>query len=97
MIDEIPIVASHQQRLEPPPVCPPDQEPAAVQPPAPPTPEQARAVEAAFSRREENASVAGILGLWTSAMVLNDLLQDASEELDRPVGAPKRKPGRDTH
>jgi hypothetical protein len=95
MSEQIPIFAYNHELPEPP-ALPPQQEPAMVHAMAPPTPEQTRAVEAAFTR-DENANVAALLGFWTSAMIVNDLMQDAAEELDRSDMQPKRKPGRDTH
>jgi hypothetical protein len=90
---DVPIVAPQYQQAEQPPVCPPEN----LRPMAPPNPEQARAVEAAFSHSDENAQVAALLGFWTSAVVLNDLLRDAAEQLDDAGETPQRKPGRDTH
>ena len=62
-------------------------------PAPPPTAEQIRAAEALFAARErESEQVAGLLGLWTSAMILNDL---ATETFSHPAGeveAENRKP-----
>src|SRR5438093_5080716 len=50
----------------------------------PPTPEQVRAAEALFAAQErESATVAGLLGMWTGVMLLNDLAQ---EHLSEPAG-----------
>jgi hypothetical protein len=54
-------------------------------PAPPPSPEQIRAAEAIFAARErESQQVANLLGLWTSAMILNDL---AAETFSHPTGA----------
>jgi hypothetical protein len=90
---DVPIVAPHQDQLNLPPVCAPEN----LRPMAPPNPDEARAVEAVFAHSDENAQVAALLGFWTSAVVLNDLLQDAAEELDDSGEPVQRKPGRDTH
>src|SRR5947209_1314941 len=59
--------------------------------PAPPTshtladPEQVRAVEAAFvAQDKESDTVAGLLGLWMSTLLLNDL---AVEHFSEPAGS----------
>jgi hypothetical protein len=50
---------------------------------APATPEQARAVEAVFASQDrEHHQVAGLLGLWTGALVLHDI---AVETFDPPA------------
>jgi hypothetical protein len=55
--------------------------PQAPQPPhslATPTPEQARAVEAVFAQQQkENATVANLLGLYTSGVLLHNLMTDS--------------------
>jgi hypothetical protein len=56
-------------------------------PAPPPTQEQIRAAEAIFAAKErESQQVAGLLGLWTSAMILNDL---ATETFSEPAGDEK--------
>lgn len=48
-----------------------------------PTPEQVRIAEAVFAAQEKEAqTVAGLLGLWTGTVLLNDL---AREHFSRPV------------
>jgi hypothetical protein len=48
----------------------------------PPDPEQAHAAEAVFAAQEqESEAVAGLLGMWTGTMLLNDL---AKEHFSRP-------------
>jgi hypothetical protein len=47
-----------------------------------PRPEQARAVEAVFTREEENRVVAGLMGMWTGALLLHDLAVEHFEERD---------------
>jgi hypothetical protein len=62
-----------------PPILPPAQE----APAPPPTQEQIRAAEALFAAKErESQQVAGLLGLWTSAMILKDL---TTETFSHPV------------
>jgi hypothetical protein len=95
MPGDIPIFASRDYRPETPPVSPPEQ-PAASAAVTPPSAEQARAVEAAFAQRDENASVAALLGIWTSAMLLNDLVQEAYEQTAERPDPPKRKPENDS-
>jgi hypothetical protein len=47
----------------------------------PPSAEQIQAAEALFGAREqESQQVAGILGLWTSAMILKDLTTETFTE-----------------
>jgi hypothetical protein len=69
----------------------------AHQAPAPPapTPEQIQAADAAFARQEkESATVAGLLGLWTGAMLLRDVTLDSlpSEEEQEDEADPRKKP-----
>jgi hypothetical protein len=47
-----------------------------------PPPEQARAAEAYFTRQEENRLVAGLMGLWTSGLLLHDLAAEHFESRD---------------
>jgi hypothetical protein len=62
----------------------------------PPTPEEARAADAVFSKEEETADAAGVFGLWSAGMLLNDLLQNAcrTEEEDE-TEEKKKKPALD--
>jgi hypothetical protein len=84
-----PIITPGPIEAQPPILNPAQESPA----PPPPTPEQVRAAEALFAAKErESQQVAGLLGLWTSAMILNDL---ATETFTHPVGeveAEQRKP-----
>ena len=54
----------------------------------PPNPEQVQAADAVFAAEErESHAVAGLLGMWTGTMLLNDLAQEhfsppADEELE---------------
>jgi hypothetical protein len=65
--------------------------PPAMQPP--PTAEQARAAEAIFAARQhESDQVAGMLGMYTSAMILKDL---AAETFTEPAVELELKPRRD--
>ncbi len=47
-----------------------------------PPPEQARAAEVYFTRQEENHLVAGLMGLWTSGLLLHDLAAEHFEGRD---------------
>ncbi|HXG08432.1 MAG TPA: hypothetical protein VNK04_01455 [Gemmataceae bacterium] len=53
-----------------------------------PTPEEARAVEAVFAQQQESQVVAGLLGIWTSALVLHDL---AVETFSAPADEDNRR------
>jgi hypothetical protein len=56
-------------------------------------PEQVRAVEAVFAaKRHESEAVSGLLGLWTGAMVLNDVAADTFREPADEVEVEKEKP-----
>lgn len=62
--------------------------------PPPPSPEEARAVEAIFAQQEEAHLVSGLLGMWTGAMVLKDIAAETfgrSEEDDEPDPRKKKK------
>jgi hypothetical protein len=83
MSDEFALVAP--KILHPPAVVMPPIE----QAPAPgvtveqPPPEQARAAEAYFTRQQqENHLVAGLMGLWTSGLLLHDLAAEHFEGRD---------------
>jgi hypothetical protein len=55
-----------------------------------PTPEQVRAVEAVFAQQDkESATVANMLGIYTSAVLLHNLAVDT---FTREAGEIKRKP-----
>jgi hypothetical protein len=61
-----------------------------------PPPEQARAAEAYFTRQQENHLVAGLMGMWTGAMLLHDLAAEHFEErdeIDEARERMKKKPG----
>jgi len=45
-----------------------------------PTPEQARATDAVFSK-EENAEAGAIMSLWAAGMIANELVRDAAANL----------------
>ena len=47
-----------------------------------PPPEQAHAAEAYFSREQENHLVAGLMGMWTSTLLLHDLAIEHFEDRD---------------
>lgn len=62
--------------------------------PAEPTEEEARAVEVVFAQQDENRFVAGMIGLWTSALVMHDLAVEtfrSSEEDEEETPDPKKK------
>jgi hypothetical protein len=60
------------------------QVPGPPHPMTPPSEEQRQAAEAVFAAEErEHNTVAGLLGLWTGTMLLNDLAQ---EHFSRPAG-----------
>jgi hypothetical protein len=46
----------------------------------PPTPEHIRATEAVFAENSENQAVAGLLGMWTSTLLMHDLIHEATDE-----------------
>jgi hypothetical protein len=46
----------------------------------PPTPEHIRATEAVFAEDSENHAVAGLLGMWTSTLLMHDLIHEATDE-----------------
>jgi hypothetical protein len=67
--------------------------PAQEAPAPPPTQEQIRAAEALFAAKErESQQVAGLLGLWTSAMILNDLASETFSEGDGDQSSQVAKP-----
>jgi hypothetical protein len=76
-------------------ILPPGSAPARECPEFPPAPvEQVQAIETVFAQDQENQTVAGLLGLWTGSMLLQDLLADhlnppADEEM--PPRAKPRK------
>jgi hypothetical protein len=77
MSQELPIVMLQPpgpvEELFPPP--PPAHQ---VEAPAMPTPEQVRAVEAVFAQEQrENATVSNLLGLYTSGVLLHNLVTDS--------------------
>jgi hypothetical protein len=56
-------------------------------------PDQVRALEAVFAAKEkESATVAGLLSLWTSAMLLSDLAVDTFKEPAGEVEIEKPQP-----
>jgi hypothetical protein len=77
-------------------ILPPGACPALECPEFPPAPvAQARAIETVFAQEQESQAVAGLLGLWTSSMLLHDMLAEhlsppADEELP-PRAKPRRQ------
>jgi hypothetical protein len=58
----------------------------------PPHESDARAVEALFAKEKEPSAVAGLLGLWSGTMLLNDLAMDMFSEPAGEVEPEKKKP-----
>lgn len=59
-----------------------------------PSEEETRAVEAVFAQQDENRLVAGMIGLWTSALVMHDIAVETfsrSEEDEEETPDPKKK------
>jgi len=93
-LGNVPIIASHRVEA---PLTP------AVEAPTPSpleaqTPEQVQATDAVFSQEKEKESqtVAGLLGLWTGSLLLNDLAQEhfhLPAEEERTKNKKKRRPG----
>jgi hypothetical protein len=78
----------------PPPVVPASSHAEAVSPQVPaPTPEHAAAVDAAFLReRHEQETIAGLIGLRLSILLMHDLAKEsmpAGEEEERPDKKPR--------
>ena len=71
-------------------LAPPNHDPIAVDP------VQAQAVDELFARKKENDTVAGIVTLYTGALVLHDMAKEAFSEpvaLDPPAREKKPKEG----
>jgi hypothetical protein len=77
MIPEHPaLVVSQPSQLEPPPA-------EIVQPPPTPSPADLRAADAVFAEQKDGSVVAGMFGLWSGALLLNDLAREHfTEEAD---------------
>ena len=82
MFGDIPVVPAHSPTIAVDASLPPQSEAlrsAELTAPAP-TPEQIRAAEAVFANQEEESrQVAGLLGMWTGALLLHDV---AVEQFD---------------
>jgi hypothetical protein len=70
--------------------------PAAIQPNADglatPTPEQVKAVEAVFAQQQkESATVANLLGLYTSGVLMHNLVVDALKSEEETKKMPRLK------
>jgi hypothetical protein len=88
MIPEIPSpIVSQPNQLEPP--LPAE----TVQPPPLASPEDIRAADALFAEHKDSSVVAGMFGLWSGALLLNDLAtehfseavdEDEPEEAEKP-------------
>jgi hypothetical protein len=60
------------------------------------TPEEAQAVEAVFAQEQENRLVSGLLGVWTSSLVLRDLaVETFSKPEDEDEEEARRKKKKD--
>ncbi len=63
-----------------------------------PTLEQAQTADAVFANDQEMNAAAGMLGLWSAGMVLNDFIDDAKkalaedEDQDKKKNVPKEGP-----
>jgi hypothetical protein len=61
----------------------------------PHSPDQIRAADAVFAQNQEHSIVAGMLGLWSGAMLLNDLAKEhfteAVDDEEEDKKEPKRK------
>jgi len=77
MIPEHPaLIVSQPSQLEPPPA-------EIVQPLPTPSPAELRAADAVFAEQKDGAVVAGMFGLWSGALILNDLATEHfTEEVD---------------
>jgi hypothetical protein len=70
------LMVSPPSQLEPPPAD-------SVKPPPTPSPEELRAADAVFAEQKDGSIVAGMFGLWSGALLLNDLAKEHfSEETD---------------
>jgi hypothetical protein len=58
----------------------------------PPSPEQVRTADEVFSHSQEGRAVAGILGLWTGALLLHDLAVEHFETRDEDEEEPEARP-----
>jgi hypothetical protein len=83
MSDELPELARLLARQAEPPLTPAPEPAPALQTPSPDNSEQLRAVDAFFGQDAERSTVTGLLGLWTSAVLLSDL---ATEHFSTPAG-----------
>jgi hypothetical protein len=86
MFDELPVgatqAANAAEQMPPLPIA------GVLAPSPPPSPEDARAIEAVFAAQErESDEVAALFGLWTGTLLLNDL---AKETFCRPTGERER-------
>jgi hypothetical protein len=61
----------------------------------PPSPDQVRTADEVFSHSQEGRAVAGVLGLWTGALLLHDLAVEHFEsppEEEEPEARPDPEP-----
>ncbi len=80
------LIVSQPSQLEPPPS-------EIVPPPPTPSPAELRAADAVFAEQKDGAVVAGMFGLWSGALLLNDLATEHfTEEADEDEGKDKKPP-----
>jgi L-ascorbate metabolism protein UlaG (beta-lactamase superfamily) len=59
----------------------------------PHSPDQIRAADAVFAQHQDHSVVAGMLGLWSGALLLNDLAKEHfTEPVDEEEENEKKKP-----
>jgi hypothetical protein len=83
MSDELPDLARLLARQAEAPLTPAPEAAPALQTPGPENPERLHDVDAFFRQDAESSTVAGLFGLWTSAVLLSDL---AAEHFSTPAG-----------
>jgi hypothetical protein len=83
MYDELPEMARLLARQVEAPLTPAPEAKPVLQTPNPENSEQLHAVDTLFRQDAESSAVAGLFGLWTSAILLSDL---AAEHFHTPAG-----------
>jgi hypothetical protein len=69
------LIVTPPSQVEPPPA-------ETVQPPPTPSPEELRAADAVFAEQKDGSVVAGMFGLWSGALLLNDLAKEHFTETE---------------
>jgi hypothetical protein len=59
--------------------------------PVAPTQEQVRAADEVFARDKESEQVLGILGMWTGALMLHDIMVDTFDVSEEEEEKPSKK------